>query len=84
LENLPRFLENWTSRTLKFRGSMVDLWESQQATGKWTYGSVYTAPNRDWGFDTDLLDPNKLPPGTPMVNIVVKKQWAQLDGPPEP
>lgn len=81
LENLPRFLENWSGKTLKFRGSMVDLWESQQGDGEWSYGSVYTAPNRDWGFDTDLLDPNKLPPGTPMVNIVVKKQWAQLNTP---
>jgi hypothetical protein len=58
LENLPRFLEKWTGKTLKIRGSMVDLWESEQATGKWGYGSYYTAPNRDWGFDTDLLDPD--------------------------
>ena len=81
LENLPRFLEMWSDKTLTIRGSMVDLWESEQATGEWSYGTYYTAPNRNWGFDQDLLDPNKLPPGTPMVNIVVKKQWAQLDGP---
>jgi len=81
LENLPRFLENWSDKTLTIRGSMVDLWESEQATGKWSYGLYYTAPNRDWGFDKDLLDPNKLPPGTPVINIVVKKQWAQLEGP---
>jgi len=81
LENLPRFLEKWSGKTCKIRGSIVDLWKSQQATGKWSYGSYYTAPDRDWSFDQDLLDPNKLPPGTPMVNIVVKKQWAQLDGP---
>ncbi len=83
LENLPRFLEDWGGKTLKLRGSMVDLWESEQATGAWSYGSYYKAPNRDWGFDYDLLDPNKLPPGTPMVNLVVKKQWAQLDAPPD-
>ncbi len=83
LENLPRFLEDWGGKTLKLRGSMVDLWESQQATGEWSYGSYYKAPNRDWGFDYDLLDPAKLPPGTPMVNLVVKKQWAQLDAPPD-
>lgn len=83
LENLPRFLEKWTDKTLKIRGSMVDLWESAQATGEWSYGTFYTAPDRDWGFDSDLLDPNKMPPGTPMVNIVVRKQWAQLDGPPD-
>jgi len=83
LENLPRFLEQWSDKTCTIRGSIVDLWKSEQATGMWTYGVYYTAPNRDWGFDNDLLDPNKLPPGTPMVNIVVKKQWAQIDSPNE-
>ena len=46
-------------------------------------GAYYTAPTRNWGFDADLLDPTKLPPGTPMVNLVVKKHWAQLESPEE-
>ncbi len=83
LENLPRFLESWSGKTLKIRGSMVDLWESEQATGKWSYGSYYRAPIRDWGFDNDLLDPDNLPPGTPMINIVTKKQWARFDEIPQ-
>jgi Tfp pilus assembly protein PilX len=77
LENLPRFLEKWDGKSFTWRGSMVDLWNSRKATSPWSYGSYYTAPNRDWGFDPDLMDINKLPPGTPMVNIVQKVSWAQ-------
>jgi hypothetical protein len=77
LENLPRFLEKWDGVTFTWRGSAVDLWYSRQATGPWSYGNYYTAPNRDWAFDPDLLDINKLPPGTPMVNIVQRNDWSQ-------
>ncbi|MFC1683019.1 hypothetical protein ACFL0G_02260 [Candidatus Zixiibacteriota bacterium] len=76
LENLPRFLEKWTDKTFTFRGSMVDLWESQQASGIWYYGGYfYTAPNQDWAFDTMYLDSSKLPPGTPMINAVQRGRW---------
>jgi hypothetical protein len=76
LENLPRFLEKWTNTTFSYEGSMVCLWESQQAIGTWFYGgSYYTAPNRDWAFDTMYLDPALLPPGTPQVNSVMRGRW---------
>ena len=80
LENLPRFLEKWDGKSFTYRGSMIDLWFSQQATGIWSYGSYYTAPNRDWAFDTDLLNPANLPPGTPMVNIVQNTSWVRKTG----
>lgn len=75
-ENLPRFLENWTDIRFTWRGSAVDLWYSRRTSGAWS-GNYYTPPVRDWAFDTDLLDPNKLPPGTPMVNVVQRKNWVQ-------
>jgi len=76
LENLPRFLEKWTGKTFYYRGSMVDLWESDQANGIWYYGGYfYTAPNRDWGFDDMYLDPTQLPPGTPQVNAIQRGEW---------
>jgi len=78
LENLPRFLENWSGKTLQFRGSIINLWLSEVATGEWS-GSYYSPPNRDWAFDPDLTDPNKLPPGTPMVRTFVKLGWKQAD-----
>lgn len=78
LENLPRFLENWSGKTFSYRGSMVDLWFSEQATGTWFYGNPqYEAPDRDWAFDLDFLDLNKLPPGVPQINTVLKVSWLQ-------
>ncbi|GAB4316953.1 MAG: hypothetical protein Kow0074_05240 [Candidatus Zixiibacteriota bacterium] len=81
VENFPRFLEKWSGQTLSWSGSMVQMWLSEQATSPWSYGSYYTAPNRDWHFDTDLLDPDNLPPGTPMVATVIKRGWANTGGP---
>ncbi|MEZ5358052.1 MAG: PilX N-terminal domain-containing pilus assembly protein [Candidatus Zixiibacteriota bacterium] len=78
LENLPRFLENWSSQTLTYRGSIICLWLAQKLTGAWN-GSVYNPPNRDWAFDTDLTDPNKLPPGCPAVRTFIRMGWKQSD-----
>jgi hypothetical protein len=38
---------------------------------------VYNAPNRNFFFDTAFLDPNKLPPGTPMLQDVVNLTYWQ-------
>jgi hypothetical protein len=81
VENFPRFLEKWDGKTFTWSGSMVQMWQSQYASQEWSYGSYYTAPNRAWTFDTDLLDPDNLPPGTPMVNAVVKRGWSNPGGP---
>jgi hypothetical protein len=78
LENLPRFLEEWSNKKFTWRGSMVNLWNSQQAVGDWG-GSYYTPPIRDWAYDTDLDDPAKMPPGTPCVRIFMRTGWKQLD-----
>jgi len=78
VENLPRFLENWSSKTFTLSGSMVVLWESEQAMGKWVYGMpYYEAPIRAWEFDQDLLEPANLPPGTPQVGTVERTHWQQ-------
>ncbi|MBL0061086.1 MAG: hypothetical protein IPP40_06250 [bacterium] len=78
LENLLRFLENWSSQTVTYRGSMIDLWYSRRNTRAWVYGGYYTAPQRNWGFDTDLLDPDNWPPGTPKVHTVQRGAWRQI------
>lgn len=77
LENLLRFLENWGTQWVTYRGSMIDLWYSRYNTRAWSYGSFYTAPKRNWGFDTDLLDPDNWPPGTPKVHTVQRGAWRQ-------
>ena len=75
LENLLRFLEDWSGVTFTFRGSMVDIWNSEQAVGHWS-GSYYRPPNRNWTFDTDLLDPANLPPAAPNLNILQRVSWS--------
>lgn len=74
-ENLPRFLEKWDGRNFTWVGSAVDLWESTKAVGYWNYGSYYTAPNRNWSFDIDFLNPANLPPGTPLISVVQRTSW---------
>lgn len=75
-ENLPRFLEHWTGKTFTWRGSMVNLWNSQQANGTWS-GTYYSPPNRDWMYDTDLDNPANHPPATPMIRIFQRTGWKQ-------
>ncbi len=75
-ENLPRFLEEWSGRDFNWLGSAVCLWNSVQANGLWD-GTYYSPPNRNWAYDTDLNDPNKLPPETPMVRVFQRIGWQQ-------
>jgi len=83
VENFPRFLENWSGRTVTYNGSMIVLFPSQMATNRWPgTGSVYNAPNRNWHFDLNFLDPNKLPPLCPSVRAVIRGRWQTLAAAP--
>jgi len=76
VENFPRFLEDWSGKTLTYNGSMVVLFASQSATQFWIGpGTYYNAPNRQWAFDQNFLNFTKLPPLTPMVRKLVRGQW---------
>jgi hypothetical protein len=83
LANLPRYLEHWNGKAVTIRGSMIEGWRSRQATEDWRYLSdpspYYSAPTRDYGFDTDLNDPGKLPPETPSVRVFQRTGWQQND-----
>ncbi|MBI5386632.1 MAG: hypothetical protein HZA90_18330 [Verrucomicrobia bacterium] len=80
VENFPRFLEDWSGKTLTYNGSMVVMFPSEFATGLWrgtgsTIG-IYNPPARDWAFDLNFRDINKMPPGTPQVRALIRSQWA--------
>lgn len=78
-ENIHRFHETWSGQTLTYRGSVTILFNSEDATGDWIYGSpYYQAPTRNWGFDTDLSDPTYVVPGFPSVYQVVKSDWDMI------
>lgn len=78
LENFPRLLERWTGQTCTIVGSFVNIFLSGNATGQWAFGDpIYFAPNRDWWFDVNFLDFNKLPPGTPSVGTVLRIAFRQ-------
>jgi len=75
-ENLPRFHEKWDGIACHIRGSFVNIWDSELGTGEWIYGDDnYTAPNRDWNYDTDFNDFSKLPPFTPEVVTTTRVVW---------
>lgn len=80
LENVIRFLEDWSGDTFTYQGSIISLWHSLRATGAWrTTGesgtSYYQAPTRTWSYDTLF---NATPPrGTPMGVIMMRGQWTQ-------
>jgi hypothetical protein len=78
VENFPRFLENWSSRTLAYNGSMVVMFYSKIATNAWGADDVYSPPIRQWTFDLNFMDATKLPPGTPEVRALIRGQWAQV------
>jgi hypothetical protein len=88
LENFPRFLENYgSSRTYRYTGSLVSLFESRHSTGRWgntttatggAQGAYYTPPNRQWSFDIRFRDPRMLPPGTPRVGTVIQTAFRPI------
>jgi hypothetical protein len=55
VENFPRFLENWSSKDFTYYGSMIQLYKSQQAIGRWGSANVYSPPKRAWYFDTNFV-----------------------------
>ncbi len=82
VENFPRFLESWSNRTFTYNGSMVVMFDSKFATGLWQgTGSVigiYNPPTRNWAFDQNFRDPNRLPPSTPQVRTLIRGNWKAI------
>jgi hypothetical protein len=78
--NLPRLLEDWGNgaRRLTMNTSIVNLFDSVRATAPFQNpGYYYYAPTRDFNFDPSFKDPTRLPPGTPMLGVILRAKWAQ-------
>ncbi len=78
-ENFVRLLENWSGKTLTYKGSIVQLWQSTQATGVWTGSStVYTAPSTySWTYDTRLATAT-LPGTFTLAAYLQQQRWYQV------
>lgn len=71
LHNFKRFLENWAGVRLNYAGSLINLFNSHNNNGSFKCCNMtYSAPNRDWVFDSTFLDPTRLPPGTPFFQYI--------------
>jgi hypothetical protein len=80
MHNFLRYLENRGANgaTVNYAGSLISMYYSQYDTGIFKCcNAVYGAPNRNYFFDTQFLNPNNLPPGTPMFQDVVSLSYHQ-------
>jgi hypothetical protein len=74
--NLTRLLENWSGYTLTLNTSIINLYNSVQATQQFQMpGAYYNAPSRNFSFDLNFTTSTGLPPGTPLVNRMIKATW---------
>lgn len=82
VENFPRFLEDWSGDTFTYNGSMIVMFPSQIATARWrgTGGTIgiYNPPTRNWSFDLNFLQPDRLPPCTPEVRAAIRGEWTAV------
>ncbi len=76
--NYPRFLEDWSSATFRYRGSMVCLFASELATQPWST-SYYSPPTREWGFYNQFAK-GVYPPGTPSSRSYYRVNFGYLTG----
>ncbi|MZH04033.1 MAG: hypothetical protein F3743_01350 [Nitrospinae bacterium] len=68
VHSYPRLHEWWTGAALNFRGSFVNLWDSEQADGLWCLGgNCYSGPTRNWGWDVRFQNPDFWPPFIPSI-----------------
>ncbi len=80
MHNFLRYLENRgaNNASVNYVGSIISMYYSQYATGVFKCcDMVYGAPTRNYYFDTQFLNPNNLPPGTPMFQDVVSLSYHQ-------
>ena len=79
-ENYVRFLENWDGQTFTYYGSMLGLYASKYATGKWGLTDYYRPPQQNWYFDPKLTvdsqgNPVSVPGYVSTVSYLQQQRW---------
>jgi hypothetical protein len=79
INNFPRFLERWTSKTLTNHGSLVigyrSVYQRQPFVDPNDPVPVYKAPLRVWKFDPNFAKPANQPPGSPSFFVQAIERW---------
>jgi hypothetical protein len=79
VHNFMRMLEDWGGQIVYFRGSLISLYTARQMIGIYKANSnTYSPPDRQFSFDTNFLQPQLLPPGTPMFRDVNTLRFRQI------
>ena len=75
--NFLRYLEDG-DQAVNYRGSMATFFYNRQGVGPFKCcNTVYSAPTRNYNFDTDFLNPALLPPNTPVFKDLNAVGFAQ-------
>jgi hypothetical protein len=76
VHNLPRLLEDWSGQTLTLNTSIINLFNSDMATGVFVDpGTYYAPPTRQFSYDLNFSDPTKVPPGIPCALVALRYNW---------
>jgi hypothetical protein len=80
-ENFIRLLEDWTGKSLCYYGSLVELYKSAQAIGRWNGDAVtvYVPPTTNKFYYDDTTFSGGSPPGRLTVAAYLQQQrWYQV------
>lgn len=71
VHNLIRYLEDWSSQTYRFRGSLGVIYQSEVAKSAYHEGhnAFYSPPTRDMGYH-QYFSQGRFPPATPIKRTV--------------
>ena len=76
VHNLTRLLEDWSGSTLTLNTSIINLYNSVQAAQQFQMpGAYYDPPTRQFSFDLNYTTASGLPPGTPVVDRMIRADW---------
>ena len=76
VHNLTRLLEDWSSASLWLNTSIICLYNSVQATTQFKNPpTYYSPPTRHFLFNLNYTTSTGLPPGTPLVNRMIRASW---------
>jgi hypothetical protein len=79
VHNFLRFMESWTGQALNYRGSIISMYYDRAGSGVYKCcTTVYSPPSRVLNFDVEFLQPNLLPPRTPLFRDVNTTGFTQL------